>query len=354
MAENGALQKPANDAPSAPPKKDIWDVISALTVPFVTFVVGVLGAYATYSYNQADLRQKEQQQQAAAQVSQVQLLQQLFDFVASSDPQKREFGYEMYAVMGKGELAAKLIALKGDPAGVAVLQKLAKDPNPVVSAAAKEGLASMLRSQSSCDDFAKEGFRVQRTPAAAADYAAAAGELGVEPEALEAFMETETTASILPDGRPTILYERHIFSRLTDHKFDTSHPEISDPTAGGYGSPGAAQYDRLAKAAALSCPAALAATSWGAFTILGTNYKSAGYAYVDDFVKDIMSSGPKELKAAMTVLRSLGVVEPLKAKDWTLVARQFNGPGFAANQYDTRLRDAYARVLAAKASRPPA
>lgn len=28
--------------------KDVWDKISALTVPFVTLVLGMLGAYATY------------------------------------------------------------------------------------------------------------------------------------------------------------------------------------------------------------------------------------------------------------------------------------------------------------------
>src|SRR5215472_1200208 len=49
-----------------------------------------------------------------------------------------------------------------------------------------------------------------------------------------------------PDRRPEILFERHIFHRLTNGKFDDG--EISDPSPGGYGQRGAPQYDRLALA----------------------------------------------------------------------------------------------------------
>src|SRR5437763_16299195 len=49
----------------------------------------------------------------------------------------------------------------------------------------------------------------------------------------------------LPDRRPKILFERHVFSRLTEHRYDTGEADISQPTAGGYGAAGASQYDRL-------------------------------------------------------------------------------------------------------------
>ncbi len=38
-------------------------------------------------------------------------------------------------------------------------------------------------------------------------------------------LSVETHGSgFLPDRRPKILFERHVFSRLTNRQFDTSHP----------------------------------------------------------------------------------------------------------------------------------
>src|SRR5580700_3094177 len=65
----------------------------------------------------------------------------------------------------------------------------------------------------------------------------------------------------LADRRPPILFERHIFSRLTYGKFDTS--DVSHPQAGGYGPSGANQYVRLANAIQLDRTAALQSASWG-------------------------------------------------------------------------------------------
>src|ERR1700722_1769208 len=65
----------------------------------------------------------------------------------------------------------------------------------------------------------------------------------------------------LPDRRPPILYERHIFHRLTNGVFDDG--DISSPDPGGYGDSGPHQYDRLARAIALNRTAALQSASWG-------------------------------------------------------------------------------------------
>ncbi len=37
-------------------------------------------------------------------------------------------------------------------------------------------------------------------------------------------------------GRPTILFERHIFSKRTEGAYDAKYPDISNKIAGGYGS----------------------------------------------------------------------------------------------------------------------
>src|ERR1700704_4436712 len=66
----------------------------------------------------------------------------------------------------------------------------------------------------------------------------------------------------LPDRRPLILFERHIFHRQTNGEYDDTNPGVSANTAGGYIG-GADEYYRLAEAVALNRTAALNSTSWG-------------------------------------------------------------------------------------------
>src|SRR5579872_2533313 len=66
----------------------------------------------------------------------------------------------------------------------------------------------------------------------------------------------------LPDRRPIILFERHIFSKQTGGRFDDSHPAISAPRSGGYAGAGK-EYERLGTAMPLDRRAALNSTSWG-------------------------------------------------------------------------------------------
>jgi hypothetical protein len=76
---------------------------------------------------------------------------------------------------------------------------------------------------------------------------AAAATLKVGTPEIWTVIGVETSGcGFLPDRRPQILFERHIFHRLTNGRFDDS--DISDPTPGGYGPSGAGQYDRLARA----------------------------------------------------------------------------------------------------------
>src|SRR5207249_7391313 len=70
---------------------------------------------------------------------------------------------------------------------------------------------------------------------------------------LWAVLDIETRGcGFLPDRRPVILFERHIFSRETNHRFDTPHPHISNRQRGGYGADGAHQYERDRKSTRLN------------------------------------------------------------------------------------------------------
>src|SRR5262245_18900191 len=110
-------------------------------------------------------------------------------------------------------------------------------------------------------------------------------------------LNVETSGcGFLPDRRPQILYERHIFHRLTGGRFDDG--DLSDPTAGGYGARGAHQYDRLTAAMTFDRVAALESASWGLGQVLGENFAIAGFASVDEMVQATSDSEDAQIAAA--------------------------------------------------------
>jgi hypothetical protein len=155
---------------------------------------------------------------------------------------------------------------------------------------------------------------------------------------LWALMSVETSGcGYLPDRRPKILFERHIFSRLTNGKFDVDDPEVSQPSQGGYGPSGTHQYDRLAVAVQLDPEAALMSASWGLGQIMGENFKEAGFANVDDMVAGMIAREDNQIAAITAFLQSTGMAETLRSHQWSSFARRYNGPNYAANNYDGTL-----------------
>src|ERR1700751_4946349 len=127
-------------------------------------------------------------------------------------------------------------------------------------------------------------------PMSNAGISSACATLGTKAPELWSIISVETSGcGFLPDRRPKILFERHIFHRLTTGKYDADDPDISQPTAGGYGRGGAHQYDRLAAAMVLDRSAALRSASWGLGQIMGENFSSAGFADVEGMVSAMVS-----------------------------------------------------------------
>ena len=78
-------------------------------------------------------------------------------------------------------------------------------------------------------EFAGEGL-----PMSADGMTNGCDRLGVKAAEIWAVLTVETMGSgFLPDRRPQILFERHIFRRETDGAFDRTAPEVSNPAAGG-------------------------------------------------------------------------------------------------------------------------
>jgi hypothetical protein len=186
---------------------------------------------------------------------------------------------------------------------------------------------------------------MMHTPLSREDYAKAARRLNLPAAALMAVGEVEAPrGGFLPSGQVTILLERHWFSRLTNGKYDLTHPQISNKSPGGYYG-GDAEHSRLAVAVLLDREAALQATSWGKFQIMGFNYKVAGSYTLQGFINSVFNSEQEQLDLFCDFLKNKGLVSALQKGYFTTFARIYNGPDYAKHSYDTRLRDAYHRYL---------
>ncbi len=188
------------------------------------------------------------------------------------------------------------------------------------------------------------------TPLGTGDVVAAAAGLGCDPAAIWAVCDVESAGSgFLPDGRPKILFEAHIFGGLTGHRWDAAHPNVAAPRwdRSLYGAAGTHQYDRLAEAIALDRAAALRSASWGLFQILGLNHAACGFADVEGYVAAMCAGEGAQLAAFAAFCRQGGQDRHLRAHDWTRFALSYNGPGEAANDYHGRLAAAFRRRAAA-------
>lgn len=175
------------------------------------------------------------------------------------------------------------------------------------------------------------------------DFEEAAAQIGCEIAAVKTVADVESAGGgFLKDKRPKILFESHWFGRLTDHRFDKSHPDISTARwVGGYAG-GSKEYKRLEKAMDLDEEAALKSASWGKFQILGVNHKLAGFSTVQDFVKAHVKSEGEHLRAFVNFIRSKKLDDELRDLRWADFAAVYNGPAYRKNRYDEKMAAAYA------------
>jgi murein DD-endopeptidase MepM/ murein hydrolase activator NlpD len=196
---------------------------------------------------------------------------------------------------------------------------------------------------------------------------AAAQELKCEPGLIYAIARQESAhSSFIKLGKrtvPSILFERHQFSKYSHHQYDEKYRDISSKEAyhktarkkkiikgkdGGkdkviyevidvktgktpvesdiYGPPGVYQYKRLAKAYQLDREAALKACSWGKFQIMGFNCEIAGYKDVFSFVKGMSTGDPAHINAFLKFAKSnKTLLTGLREKDFVKIAAGHNG-----------------------------
>jgi len=167
--------------------------------------------------------------------------------------------------------------------------------------------------------------------------------LGVTEAEVWAVLTVETRGfGFLQDRRPQILFERHVFHRLTQGRHDRENADISNAKAGGYAG-GAEEYSRLEKAMRLDLKAALQSASWGIGQVMGFNYRIAGYASINAMVAAMAKSENAQLLAMAKFIKGKKLDRALQRRSWVSFARGYNGPEFKKNEYDARLAAAHAK-----------
>jgi hypothetical protein len=96
----------------------------------------------------------------------------------------------------------------------------------------------------------------------------------------------------------------------------------------------------------LNREAALKATSWGMFQILGANYRVAGFDTVENYVRAQMLSEGEHLKSFVHFVILNHLDDELRDRRWEDFAKSYNGPGYKQNHYDQKMAQAYTRLSA--------
>lgn len=191
-----------------------------------------------------------------------------------------------------------------------------------------------------------------------ADFEAAAKALGSDVDAnlLHAFaiVESGGRSGFSAPGLPIIAYEGHVFRKKTHKKYDEDYPLLSYPYVKKAGpewkknnKDQTTAWKTLNDAIALDESAALEATSWGMFQVMGFNYKSCGYNDVKAFVTAMKASERSQLDAFVGYCKKkAGMVEAMRNKDFATMAELYNGEDYG--DYDDRIRKAYNKLQEGK------
>jgi hypothetical protein len=172
----------------------------------------------------------------------------------------------------------------------------------------------------------------------------------VHPAKIWAFVDIESTGNPFIDGRPTILFEPHRFSKATGHRFDRSNPSVSYPNWGDAPYPKSQQgrYDQLLQAVELDVDAAFASASYGAFQILGENYAICGAPTPWAFAWRQAQTVGDQFEAfcrfieAKKLVPAMRAAKPNDPASCVPLVKPYNGTAYGKNNYHTR----YARQIA--------
>jgi N-acetylmuramidase len=179
----------------------------------------------------------------------------------------------------------------------------------------------------------------KNAPAATADdIARIAGRLGASPAQLRAVAAVESSGGGFDmQGRPKILFERHLFHRQTGGKF--SPAPYSQASGGGYSE---SSWGKLATACGKDPGAAIGACSWGKFQVLGLHWSKLAYASPWELAHSLVTGEAAHYDLFARYIETFGLRDALRKvsadpADCRAFAQGYNGPAYRKFSYDTRI-----------------
>lgn len=169
-------------------------------------------------------------------------------------------------------------------------------------------------------------------------------EIGVGEDEIHAIMDVEAAGSGFDSkGRVKALYEPHIaYARskgetrdllvkagLAYPKWKRDYPKDS--------------YPRILQAYEIAGDVALLSTSWGLGQIMGFNHAAAGFKSPQAMIEAFADDEDNHLEAMISFIKVNGLDDEIRRHDWAGFARGYNGSGYKANAYDTKLAAAFAK-----------
>lgn len=176
-----------------------------------------------------------------------------------------------------------------------------------------------------------------------ADMTAFASRLGCTVKQLRAVAAVESGGSAYDkNGRPKILFERHLFHRQTGGQWSVS--SFSNPTGGGYNDD---SWDKLGLACGKDPDAAFASCSWGKFQVLGLHWSKLKYASPYDLAFSTVANEAAHFELLARYIEAFGLTDELRAlsrdpDDCRAFAKGYNGPAYERFAYHTKLAAAMA------------
>lgn len=166
---------------------------------------------------------------------------------------------------------------------------------------------------------------------------------------LQAFLNVESRSTGFGNkGRPIILNEPHVFYRnLSGSKRDLAvKMGLAYPKWGTKPYPKSqdGRYAWLEKAAKIDLEAALKSCSWGSTQILGENHKMIGYETAEAMVRAFMDDEENHVEGMVNFILASNIDDDIRAERWAVVARVYNGPGYAKNKYDVKMAQEFAKL----------
>lgn len=201
-----------------------------------------------------------------------------------------------------------------------------------------------------------------REPAQTLDFdtiAPAAHKLSVDPHFMQAVILQESARQGFgEEGKALIAYEGHWFSQLTAGAYDKKYPSISFPRFRmprkgedhPYNATQEQRWGLLLFAATIDYEAAVQATSFGLFQIMGFNYNLCGCDSPAQFVEAMHVSEQRQFQLFLTFIKEFDCLEPLQKGDPLAFAlryntgknwrnpREYNNPSSHAKRYATQLQ----------------